>query len=300
MAAARTTFASFWAGAPLSPYERACLRSFPARGYELTLYSYGPVDDLPDGIRLADAAAITPEADLGLFLYKGRPDLSHFSDYFRYCLFRETEHVWVDTDVFLLREFDRGLPPMLLTKENERSICNAIMRLDRRQVNLPEIIARARSLSGKPLRWGETGPMLLSSLYKGSPAFAEAFEPKYFYPVLYDIFWKVFLPEERDSCAELCRDAYTLHLWNNIVVQLGVWKNIAPPEGSFLHEKLADAGHLDLFEAAYPAAIMRRMVENWRLRHTGGDVGVGNLVRQLIPGAIRTARRKGWMRPADA
>ena len=294
------TFASFWAGPTLSPYERACLGSFPAHGYEITLYSYGPVDNVPEGVRLADAATITPADDLGRFRYAGRPDLSHFADLFRYCLFRETDHIWVDTDVLLLRAFEGELPAMLLTKEHEASLCGAIMRLDGNEVDLDTVIGRTRSLAGRPLRWGETGPMLLTSLYRGSAFFERAYEPKYFYPVLYDVFWKVFLPEERDSCAELCRDAYTLHLWNNIVVQLGVWKNLAPPEGSFLHELLAEGGHLGLFEATYPAPIMRRMVENWRLRHTGADVGVGNLVRQLLPGAIRTARRKGWIKPADA
>lgn len=295
--ATRPTFASFWGGSPLSPFERACLGSFAARGYEVHLYSYEPVD-LPDGVLPADAGAIAPKADIGRFIYDGRPDFSHFTDYFRYRLFLETDHIWIDTDVLLLRAFDRELPRMLLTKEHETSLCGAVMRLDGSQVDLPEIIRRAGGRAGKSLRWGETGPVLLTSLYKGSSFFDEAFPPEYFYPVLYDVFWKVFLPEERDECAELCRDAYTLHLWNNIVVDLGFWKHLAPPEGSFLHEKLTEAGCLDLFEAVYPAPVMRRMVANWRLRYTGGDVGIGNLVRQIVPGTLRTARRKGWIRPA--
>lgn len=293
------TFASFWAGPPLSPYERACLSSFTRRGYAMTLYSFESYDDMPDGVALEDAAKIAPKEDLGLFRYKGRPDLSHFSDYFRYRLFAQTDHIWVDTDVLLLRDIDMPLPAMLLTKEHETSICGAIMRLDGAQIDLEALIRRTRGLSEKPLRWGTTGPLLLTSLYKGSSILDEAFEPKFFYPILYDIFWKVFLPEEREACEELCREAYTLHLWNNIVVQLGIWKRLAPPAGSYLHRQLAAAGQLDAFEGTYPADVMRRMIENWRLRHTGADVGVGNLLRQLGPGAVRTARRKGWLPPPD-
>lgn len=295
--AGQPTFASFWAGAPLSPFERACLGSFPRFGYSMTLYSYQSYDDMPAGVTLEDAAKITPKEDLDLFLYDGKPDLSHFSDYFRYRLFVESDHIWVDTDVMLLRAFDTPLPQMLLTKEHESSICGAIMRLDKAQMDLDVLISRTRGLSGKSMRWGATGPLLLTSLYKGSSIFDHAYEPKYFYPVLYDVFWKVFLPEERGECERLCRDAYTLHLWNNIVVQLGIWKHLAPPEGSFLHEQLAEAGQLQAYEGTYPADVMRRMIENWRLRHTGGDVGVGNLLRQLAPGALRTARRKGWLPP---
>lgn len=294
---ARPTFVTFWAGT-LSPFERACIGSFVRQGYEVHLYSYDPVEGVPEGVVPQDASTIAPREDMGHFIYDGRPNLSHFTDYFRYGLFLKTDHIWIDTDVLLLRKFDRDLPQMLLTKEHETSICGAIMRLDGNQVDLEDIVRQARAKGGRSMRWGATGPVLLTELYKGSAFFEEAFEPKYFYPVLYDVFWKVFLPEERDACAELCREAYTLHLWNNIVVELGFWKHIAPPEGSFLHEKLAEAGVLDLFEGTYPAPVMRRMIENWRLRYTGGDVGIGNLVRQLVPGALRTARRKGWIAPA--
>lgn len=293
------TFATFWAGPPLSPYERACLGSFTRQGYELTLYSFERYDDLPPGVRLADAAEITPRSDLELFRYGAKPDLSHFSDYFRYALFRATDHVWIDSDVFLVRPFDIALPPTLLTKEHATSLCGAIMRIDRRELDLDAVIARTRGLAGRPLRWGETGPLLLTDLFGASKLMEVAYEPKHFYPVLYDVFWRVFLPEERDACAEACRDAYTLHLWNNIVVQLGIWKQLAPPSGSYLHELFAEAGMLEAFSGTYPADVMRRMIDNWRLRFTGSDVGVGNLVRQLLPGALRTARRRGWIRPAD-
>ena len=293
------TFASFWAGPPPSPYERTCLSSFVRHGYDVSLYSYESYADLPAGVRLVDASEIAPREDLDLFRYQGRPDLSHFSDYFRYCLFAKTDHIWIDADILLLKKFDKPLPPMLLAKEHANSICGAIMRIDRAQVDLDDIIARVRKLSGKKLRWGETGPQLLTTIYSQSSFTKDAFQPPFFYPILYDVFWKVYLPEEREACEKLCSQAFTLHLWNNIVVKLGVWKKLAPPEGSFLHALFDEVGLLNQFEGTYPADVLRRMIDNFRFRETGGDVAIGNLVRQLLPGAMRTARRRGWLSQAS-
>ena len=54
------------------------------QGYRITLYSYEPLTGVPEGVETADARAIAPEASASRFIYNGRADLSHFSDYFRY------------------------------------------------------------------------------------------------------------------------------------------------------------------------------------------------------------------------
>ncbi len=290
------TFASFWAGAPPSPFELACFHSFARRGYDLVVYSYDRFDGMPDWLTFRDASEITSRADLELYIYDGKPNLSHFSDLFRYRLFQETDRIWVDADIFLMRPFDFDLPTSIFAKETETSLCAAVMRLDRADPRLDELVTRTRALAGKSLFWGETGPRLMTSVFGKTDAFKDAFAPSTFYPVLYDVFWKVFLPEQRDACEAMCEQGYTLHLWNNIVVQLGVWKSLAPPEGSYLHELFAKDGSLEFFSGTYPAAVMRRMVENWRGRFSGEDVGLGNLARQLAPSALRTAKRRGWLR----
>ena len=294
--AERPTFASLWAGQPPSPFEMACFHSFARRGYDLVVYSYDSFPDMPSWLQFRDAREITPEADLQLYIYEGKPNLSHFSDLFRYRLFQETDRIWVDADILLMRSFDVALPPSIFAKEHEKSLCAAVMRLDRADPRLEELVKRTRALAGKSLFWGETGPRLMTAVFGRTDAFAQAFPPQTFYPVLYDVFWKVFLPEHRDECAALCRDGYTLHLWNNIVVQLGVWKTLAPPEGSWLHELFAADDSLDFFQGAYPAAVMRRMVENWRFRFSGADLSAGMLARQLVPSVLRTAKRRGWLR----
>ena len=289
-------FASFWSGAPPAPFELACFHSFQRRGYDLVVYGYDRFEGAPKWLRFEDAAAITPRTDLQLYIYDGKPNLSHFSDLFRYRLFQETDRIWVDADILLLRPFESRLPVNILAKEDERSLCAAVMRLDRSDPRLQGLVDRTRALAGKSLFWGETGPRLMTEVFGRDDAFRSAFEPDFFYPILYDIFWKVFLPEHRDECAERCRSAQTLHLWNNIVVQLGVWKDLAPPQGSYLHELFAADDSLGFFKGVYPPAVMRAMVDNWRLRFSGGDVSLGNLARQVAPAALRTAKRRGWLR----
>jgi len=281
----------------LSAFEQACISSFVRRGYEYVLYSYDLTMAVPSGVELRDAREVTPKGDVDLFLYGGKPDLSHFSDYFRYQMFAATEHVWVDTDILLINAFPEPVPPTLLTWETQDSLCGAVMRLDPSVLPVDELIARTRAMAGRPLRWGETGPGLLTTVFAESDLGAQSAAPSTYYPVLFDVFWKVFLPEEHDACAELCADAATLHLWNNIVVQLGVWKDLAPPRGSYLHRLLEADDALHLFRDTYPEPVMRRMVENWTLRFSGADVGGGNLVRQLGPSVLRTARRRGWLTP---
>ncbi|MCY7396077.1 MAG: hypothetical protein LH468_08000 [Nocardioides sp.] len=295
--ARRPTFGSFWHGPPLSAYEQACISSFVKRGYEFVVYAYDVSMSTPPGVELRDAREVTPLADVDLFIYDGRPNLSHFSDYFRYRMFDATDHVWVDTDILLIDTFPEPVPATLLTKETEDSLCGAVMRLDPSELPLDQLISRTRDMAGRSLHWGETGPQLLTTVFADSDLRERAAAPDLYYPVLYDVFWKVFLPEEYDACDELCANAATLHLWNNIVVQLGIWKDLAPPRGSYLHHLLELDNSLHLFRETYPEDVMRRMVENWRLRFSGADVGGGNLLRQLGPSALRTARRRGWLRP---
>src|SRR5262245_13716406 len=51
---------TLWIGSRLGRVERACLRSFLRHGHAVRLYSYGPVEGVPEGVRLADAASILP------------------------------------------------------------------------------------------------------------------------------------------------------------------------------------------------------------------------------------------------
>lgn len=286
------SFATFWAGRTISAFEAACITSFLAHGYDYTVFSYDTMDNLPDGVRLRDAREITEEPNVRRFLIKGRPSLSHFSDLFRYELFKRTDHIWVDTDMLLLRPFDLPSYDEIIAKEDAAMVCGAIMRLDRHHPNLDALIARTEALRDQDLVWGATGPRLLTAVLDRQTIMQKAYDPKLFFPVHYNESWKLFLPEYRDECMELCRSAFTTHLWNDRVMKIGVWKRFCPPAGSFLETQFRADGSLRFFDDVYPEPVMQSMVENWRIRCEGGATGLGQWMRQAVPSAQLTFRRR--------
>src|SRR3954449_10490263 len=108
---------TFWHG-PLDALRRTCLRSQVAAGHKVTVYSFDPIADLPDGVVNAEAEAILPHA-FSEKLRPPQPDGSwrdwttlQFSDFFRMRLMAESAGLWLDADVLLLKpgEIDLAKP----------------------------------------------------------------------------------------------------------------------------------------------------------------------------------------------
>ncbi len=286
---AAPTFASFWAGKRITGYEAACLNSFVTRGHSITLYSFDNIDNVPDGVVLEDAAGIVSSDGLDNFFYRGKPNVAHFSDYFRYVMFRKTAHIWIDTDMLLFRPIDLPFGRTVVARERANSINNAIMRLDSDRPELDKMITATEALMGHDIGWGDTGPRLMTRIF-GQEQLGDVLATNLFFPIPHDDFWKPLLPEYREECEALCADSYTLHLWNNLLDGLALWKDLAPPAGSFLAECFARDGSLRFFADSYPEKVMKQMVENWRMRKDGADLGIAGLSRQLVPSILRTAR----------
>lgn len=282
-------FASFWRGT-LMPFEQACLRSIVTRGYRVTLYSYEPLAGLPDGVDTADAREIAPEESAGRFLYDGRPNLSHFSDYFRYNLSLKSDRIWIDTDMLLVAPFPERVPETFVACEGPNLICPAILRLPRRDPRLPQLVAATEAKMDRNLIWAETGPKLMTKVFGGDEIMKQALPPETFFAIDHRDFWRAFLPAERDWCERATDRAVGVHLWNNIVTSLGYWKALAPPVGSYLHARFAADGSLGLFADVYPEKIMTQMVENYRYRLNGAALGIGSVFRQALPSIQRSWR----------
>ncbi|MBN3803122.1 hypothetical protein GXB81_08655 [Paraburkholderia sp. Ac-20336] len=279
----KARFASFWHGPELSPYEVACLQSFTLYGSEVALYSYEPIANLPPGVSAKDARAILPPDTLNAFPIQGVPSMAHFTDYFRFAMFTKTDEIWVDTDMLLLRDFDLNAKGDLIGKETPSSICTAILRLDPDSPRLYELLKRVKAMQGTEIKWGDTGPRLLTAVYGVKAGLPESL----FYPVHFDDYYKPFLPRHFEECAALCSDAYTLHLWNNRVVKMALFKRIGPPAGSFLHHVFEQSGANRRFGEFYPANVMQTMIDN-AVQKVGRDEGVRKLLRVGVP-MLRTA-----------
>ena len=230
--------------------ERACLRSVLRQGHELTLYCYEPPDGVPEGVEIADAAAILPRARL-IRHRGGSPSL--FSNLFRYELQRRGLGTWIDADVYLLAPLD-GTSDYLLGYEAPGVINGAVLRLPPDSPLLPPLIAlfeerevppwlpwRARlaarwrltsrgrtGLADMP--WGSAGPNALSWLAARLGLADHALPPEMFFPVPWqDAGWI------SDPAASLVEKVgprtVAIHLWNERIKHL---KDRPAPPGSFL------------------------------------------------------------------
>ncbi|ACB23176.1 hypothetical protein Mrad2831_1169 [Methylobacterium radiotolerans JCM 2831] len=283
------TFATFWHGSPLSAFEQACLCSVVRRGYSVTVYSYHNLGTLPGELKAGDASEIAPQDMVQRFIYDGRPNLSHFSDFFRYNLFDRTSHIWIDADMLMLRPLDFEVATEIIAMESPTSICGAIMRLNPGE-KLDLILNKIDKAKDRDLIWGETGPRLLTEIFGEQSIRKVAHPPNDFFPISHNDFWRVFLPSERDWCESRCKESFSVHLWNNIVDRLGIWKRIAPPAGSWLAARYEADGTAGMFDASYPPEVMRRMIDNWILRKSGDDLGIKSVARQFVPSLRRSAR----------
>ena len=80
-------------------------------GHPYHLYTYDPIDNVPDGVALQDAGQILPQS----LIFRnqngqGKGSMAAFSDLFRYKLLLDRGGWWVDTDVFCLKPFDFAAP----------------------------------------------------------------------------------------------------------------------------------------------------------------------------------------------
>ncbi len=285
---------SFWMG-DLSPLEIACLSSFAEMGHEVVVYSYAPFVNLPRNIANEDANSIVNSSYATRFITDGQQNVAHFSDYFRYVMFSKTQRFWIDSDVLLQRDFVINPDEIFVVDEGDWRICNAILRLPSGSTELKEIIKRVEQLKDKDVPWAAP-QCVISKVFRSSPGRNAVIPrpPHDYMPIAYDDFFKMLLPEYKEECSKLCASAYTLHLYSNILSRIGYYKFLLPPKGSYLNDYLTSRGYAHLFIGCYPSDTVRNLVEGWHLRFSGNSVGLGPLLRQVVPSILRTYRVRKW------
>jgi len=130
----RPDVVTFWHG-PLDRLRLTCLRSQVAAGHKVTVYSFEPLPQLPDGVGNAEAEAILPHA----FSEKLRPPLPggswrdwttlQFSDFFRMRLMARSAGLWLDADVLLLKPVEIDPAKPYFAWERPRQLGNSVLYL---------------------------------------------------------------------------------------------------------------------------------------------------------------------------
>jgi hypothetical protein len=130
----RPDVVTFWHG-PLDALRRTCLRSQVAAGHKVTVYSFEPIGQLPDGVGNAEAEAILPHS-FSEKLRPAQPDGSwrdwtilQFSDFFRMRLMAHGAGLWLDADVLLLKPVEIDAAKPFFAWERPRQLGNSVLYL---------------------------------------------------------------------------------------------------------------------------------------------------------------------------
>jgi hypothetical protein len=130
----RPEIVTFWHG-PLDNLRRLCLRSQVAAGHKVTIFSFEPIAQLPDGVGNAEAEAILPHS-FAERLRPARPDgvwidrtMLQFSDFFRMRLMSKNAGLWLDADVLLLKAIEIDPAKPYFAWERPRQLGNSVLYL---------------------------------------------------------------------------------------------------------------------------------------------------------------------------
>jgi hypothetical protein len=130
----RPEIVTFWHG-PLDGLRRLCLRSQVAAGHKVTVYSFEPLAQLPEGVGNAEAEAILPHT-FAERLRPARPDgvwidrtMLQFSDFFRMRLMARNTGLWLDADVLLLKAIEIDPAKPYFAWERPHQLGNSVLYL---------------------------------------------------------------------------------------------------------------------------------------------------------------------------
>jgi len=232
-----------WCYGDLTALEKLAMVSFVANGFDLKLYTYGKINNLPSGIQQYDAREVIPEHRV--FKYKNG-SYAGFSDLFRYAVLCQQGGIWADMDVICLKSIHEfkalGNDGFLVTEraqiENSLKVnCNLIYHPEPTSGDIIDLAyAVTDRYQVEKLEWGDCGPKLLTTLVKAYPKLApKIMKPAFANPIDYWDCPKTLLGDS-DS---LSKDTFFLHCFNEMWRRQGVDKNQPYPRYSLLGKVLA-------------------------------------------------------------
>lgn len=200
--------AALWIGGDLSFLEQLCLKSFLDVGHAVTLYSYEPIGNAPEGVEMADAADILPLT--GFLRHERTNSPALHSDLFRYRLLATCDRtIWADTDAYCVKRFETRTGHFFAW-ESKRHINGGVLGLPQDSAALAALLEftadpfaipdwlepaeraemEARKAAGNPVHagemaWGVWGPHALTHYLHRTGEARHALPPVALYPFHY-------------------------------------------------------------------------------------------------------------------
>lgn len=226
----REPMQSLWVGDRLSKLEQLSIRSYKYHGHPYHLYVYAPVEGVPSGVELKDAAEIMPHSRIREFRA-----IANFSDLFRYTLLLQRGGYWTDTDAVCLRPFDFTddfvfSSEMLQREKGAIHINCGTIRVpagcDLMRFALEQISETDLSQAG----WSTIGPQLMQRIVRRFRLESFVKSPKTFCPIPW---WDARLMTKTTFGLN---NSYAVHLWNEMWRQQKLDKNGDYPAGCLFEQ----------------------------------------------------------------
>ena len=253
---------TLWIGGSLSWMEQLCLKSFVDRGQKITLFSYEPIPNVPEGVIRRDGREVL-ETD-NFLKYEKKDSFALFADLFRlHMIARNPGMIWVDTDVYCLRPMDYDDDHVMgFELPGEPRVNNAVLGLPAQGPLLAAMLAYTSDVYGIPpfvkeklqdeyhaaaaagrqvhvsqQPWGVWGPMMVTH-FTHALGLADKAQPlDAFYPITFPDRLKFLRPA--DVAERMITPRTTaLHLWASNKRELGLRHHGVPPAGSYLDKLL--------------------------------------------------------------
>lgn len=254
--------ASLWIGPELSWMEQICLMSFVEKGHRTVLYVYDDVKSVPDGVEIRDAREVMPSDKIIYHVNTGSP--AFHSDVFRLRMLDQTDLLWVDTDAYCLKPFEKQNHGFFLGWGSDRrrlvnsgilglpkdsATLRALLDLTKDEYPIPpwvkperkeELIRLKASGQGvhmSLMAWGICGPEALTYFATQSGEDKHAFDASVLYPVPFSATRSFHRPHLNKSIkAAITDDTISVHFYGRRFRNIFAQSDGLPLEGSYADE----------------------------------------------------------------
>ena len=305
---------ALWIGGSLSFLEQLCLVSFIDAGHHVKLYTYGEVQNVPDGVEIVDGNSVLPMDNALVHKRTGSPALQ--SDRFRYHLLAQNDRmIWADTDAYCVKPFTtpnghfygwesaHQVNGGVLGLPQDSETLRELLEFTSDEYAIPEWLPagqqaemRAAREAGNPVHageqaWGAWGPRAITHFLHKTGEIRYALPREALYPVPFKD-RRVMVKAKADAERYLTPDTFSIHFYGRRMRQrIILVEGGTPHENSLIGRLLVKHG-VDPAGAPLPPAPPKLEKLKPEDRHGRGQLNLTDLADKR--GSDRGSMRHGF------
>ena len=209
---------SLWIGGTvLSNVERLAITSFLQNGHAFHLYTYEPIENIPEGTTVKNANEIIPQSKaFTVPLAHITNCYSSFSDFFRWKLILDRGGWWVDLDLVCLKPFS-GFGEYVFSggqgkPGSDDCIASGWFKAPKKSPIMQWGWDKCQDMNPKTMSWGQAGPPLLTEAVHRFGFLKDILPLRTFCPIHYREFPAAWLTPNAPS---LPADVYAIHFFTS-------------------------------------------------------------------------------------